>query len=1498
MRKFYLATSCLLIAAAATLFFISSQKTQKEISFPVISENTDDHEDADKEEYDGPEKAAELEFEKTKDPALGYVPYQRLLDAVDYTENLKQSLNNAAARGSQILTPVTWQERGPIYDSVGPSANSRAGNSYTSGRMAGILVDTLNDPTGNTVFVGGIAGGLWKCTNFLSTIPNWQANNDRFNNLAISSICQDPSNPSVMYFSTGEASSNADAVLGAGVWKSTNAGTTWTQLPATTNFIRNWKILCDASGNVYLASRTTAAPASNLAGLLRSADGGATWSNIAPTLVGTATATATCTDIEISSTGKLYASFGYTTNGSSVPRPYVANNPATVTQSAGWTLGTGIRTTASSGRLELACLADTVYGITSNSANIADSCYKSIDGGVTWTKTNTLIMPTGIGNGQSWYDLTLSVNPSNSHELMAGGLDAYRSTNDGATWVRTTFWVSTVPYVHADHHFQQWWNSGGQSRMIIGNDGGIFYSSNGGVGWVDKNRNLGLKQFYAGYIHPAYGSPYLLAGAQDNGVHAIRTPGLTYSFEVYGGDGCFVHINQQDPNVQFGSYVYNVYRRSVNGGANWTTVSPSTTIGMFVNPFDYDDFTNTMYANFGTDNILRWPNANFSATTNTLTLTGAGNPSSFKVSPHTINRVFFGTTNGKVYRLDNANAATTVSLPTDLKNLTGSSFPNGFINCVSVGSTDDYLVACYTNYGINNVWYSSNGGTSWTAIDGNLPDMPVRWALINPSDNSKIILATEAGVYETDLVNGSSTVWTPDLSFPTVRTDMLHLRLSDNTIVAATHGRGLYTGVLPATPEIRILNPYKIVTEATSGSTVCRRYTDYNIDVSMISAVTGNATVNYSVQATGTTSMGGINAGDAKEGVDFDFTTNGDFNNISHQHVFNDGFAGVKSITIRVYDDVEAETPEMFTIAYTLSGSSNAIPAIATYMRKHTMIINDNNDGQPPATFSINNYNIGAYNLDVNATSPFASNRIRHRMQALYTATELQAAGITSSANINSLGLKVVTKNSTKPYTGFTISMAHTTLTTLSAGFTAPAASFTQVWTGNYSSVAGVNNFTLTSPFVWDGVSNVIVQICFDNGTATADAAADLVEGNSVPLGTGVRGSTYSNFTTGTTVGCSLGAAFISDNRMNITFNAGRGNPIATVLNTSRTEYFGPNKDFYFITNNFTQSPQGEILGRVLNLSNHDYGCTQFVIDRAGTGVTQFWNSNPANYLMNKTYKVIPTTNNPAGKYEVTFYFTKEEKEGWEAATGQSWNDIQIIKLPSSIGNVTPTTTQPDGPGTIKVIDAVKRTFGTGYTLSGIFENGFSAFGFGVPGRMNTILTLTGHVDVNNRDIDLDWNASVEVNSSIFEVEKSYDGTNFHRIGVVQATGNKLTPTSYSFVDGENVQNNYYRIKMLHTDGYILYSNTIFIGKNDAPQRIFTYPNPFVNNLTVRFSRTPTTTVTFSIFDAAGKLVKRYTGPPGLVSYPIDTKGILSRAIYMLKVNVDGQVLTTRVMKE
>lgn len=1454
MRKFYL---LLFVAAASVCTFLLLTRRQVPVH-PEMAVNTSSGEE--EEGYDGPAERDKLEFEKTKDPALGYVPYDRLGAAIDYTVAQKRANAN---RTSALL----WIERGPIYDSVGPSnGNTRAGNGYTSGRIRGVLIDLANDPTGNTVFCGGVAGGLWKCTNFVSgAVPNWQVVNDYFDNMAVSSICQDPTNPQIMYFATGEATSNADAVFGKGVWKSTNGGTTWSQLPSTTTFIRNYKILCDAAGNVYLAARTTTTPVAQPNGLMRSKDGGATWTNITPTGL---TSNATCTDIEITSTGKLHASFGYL--GTVVNHRYTSD-PANVTTTTGWNTSTGIRNagTPSAVRMELAAVADTLYAVTVNTAYNVDSCYKSIDGGATWTKQNATAYPSGLGSGQGWYNLTLAINPENTHEIMSGGLDAYRSTNDGQTMSRVTFWVTSAPYVHADHHFMQWFKIGAENRIVIGCDGGMFQSRDNGVTWQDRNRNLGIKQFYACSIHPAAGSNYLLAGAQDNGSHQLKNPGLSYSIEVTGGDGCFVHINQQDPQIQFTSYVYNQYRRSTNGGQTWSSVNLSSSQGLFVNPFDYDDAQNIMYASNGANAFRRWPNANTATASTVLTVSqlGGGSASAFKVSPYTTNRVFIGSSNGRLVRLDNANTVTAADIATFTTDIRGAAFSSGNISCVNTGTSDDNLVAVFSNYGVSNVWVSTNGGTSWTAIDGNLPDMPVRWAEFIPGNNNAMILATEAGIYTTDNINGAATVWTPDPGFPTVRTDMLKVRMSDNTIAAATHGRGLFTAQIPTTtaPEVRFVTTTSGVTEESAVTAGCRGYKDYTVSVGIVNPPTGDATVTYSVQA----------GGNATQGADIDFTTNGNFAAPSTTHLFQTGQVGAKTLNIRVYDDEEVEPAETFVITFAVSGATNAIAGTA---KTHTITITDNDEAPTTPGTLTNTFGLGNTNL----TQPFRGQFSDSRTHILYLAAELRAAGF-RAGNITSLGFNVTAKNSTTPYNGFTIKMKNTNTTQLTGG-TFETGAVPVYGPVNYSTTLGNNSFALATPFFWDGVSNLLVDICYDN---TASGVTDNVAGTA--------GLSLCHFErVDNAAGCSIanaGFVFSGGARPDMTFSINtNGTPIATALNSEHTSYVHVNNDIYYY------NASGELMARVRNLAQHNYGCTQVIIDRAGTGASQFWNSNPANYLMDKTFRIIPATNNATGRYEVTLYYTAAEKAGWEAATGQSWNNIQLIKVPSAIRNVTPQNAQPDGPGTVQIVTPVRGTFGAAHTLTYTFDNGFSGFGAGIPGRINTILTLTGRLDGNR--IVLDWTTSAEMASTVFEVEKSYDGVNFRRLGTVNAAGTKFSPSSYTFNDPEVVQMNYYRIRMLHSDGYLLVSDMILVRNDNIQQQLYVLTNPFGGDIRVRFSRVPTGPVTFSLYDAAGKLIKRTSAAGGTtVLYALSGQNALAKGIYMLDAYVDGKHYPVRLMK-
>src|SRR5882724_5282207 len=141
MRKLPLLMACTILCMYG--FISCKHQESRRVALIQALDNNDKEKEDEDDRYDGPAQRDSLEFEKIKDPSLGYVPAGRIMQAIDLTENQKHIIN--AARPASTLL---WTERGPIYDSVGPSnGNTRGGGGFTSGRMAAVLIDTLDDPT-------------------------------------------------------------------------------------------------------------------------------------------------------------------------------------------------------------------------------------------------------------------------------------------------------------------------------------------------------------------------------------------------------------------------------------------------------------------------------------------------------------------------------------------------------------------------------------------------------------------------------------------------------------------------------------------------------------------------------------------------------------------------------------------------------------------------------------------------------------------------------------------------------------------------------------------------------------------------------------------------------------------------------------------------------------------------------------------------------------------------------------------------------------------------------------------------------------------------------------------------------------------------------------------------------------------------------------------------------------------------------------------------------
>jgi hypothetical protein len=812
MKKKVLAGSIVLIVLSVFAVTIVFRNSEPEFIGETEQEN---------DMYDGPDIAFQFEYDMIKDPATGVVPDKQLLVAIDQTSESKEV--DARARGIQLpaeeigqrllqseatdkkpgktdrratasgkLTPsaplapsvLTWTERGPNSDSAGPQGNSRPNNDITSGRIRSILVDAA-DPTKKTVLVGGVDGGIWKTTDITVRPATWTPLSETLSNLAVSDIVQDPVNPNILYFGTGEGYRNADAVRGNGIFKSINGGVTWSYLSSTSSFLYTTRLVIDQAGNLYAGTRISG-------GLYRSTDGGTSWTNITPSGL----ASVDVCDLEISSTGRLHATFGIIATNA-----YRFTDSPTTVAPGTWTSATTPFTT-SPVRTELAVSGNTLYAApVDNATNYqVPTLFKSTDGGANWAATLTQPSSGTWANGQGWYSLSIAINPVDANQVIVGGLDNYRSLDGGITWLKISTWVGTTgQYIHADQHEAVWYDGG--TKLLFANDGGIFYSTDGGATTRDRNQGLRIKQFYSVAMPPTAGSNYFLAGAQDNGTHALNSPGMGASVEVTGGDGAFVSIDQNEPQYQFGAYVFNQYRRSTNSGASWTSVNFSSTAGRFINPFDYENTANIMYCADVASSYRRWTNPQTGSTSAVVAVSNmAGNVTAVSVSPNTTNRVFFGTSSSQVVRVD---AADTFVSGTAGVNITPAGAA-GTVSNVAVGTDDNNLIAVYSNFGINNVWVSTNGGTSWTASDGNLPDMPVRWALFRPGDNTKAYIATETGVWETQLLNGAATVWTANSTFPAVRTDMIRYRPSDRTIAAGTHGRGVWTATVPLVDNVTV----------------------------------------------------------------------------------------------------------------------------------------------------------------------------------------------------------------------------------------------------------------------------------------------------------------------------------------------------------------------------------------------------------------------------------------------------------------------------------------------------------------------------------------------------------------------------------------------------------------------------------------------------------------------------------------------------------------------
>ena len=653
-------------------------------------------------------------------------------DAYEIAFNQKELLRKQY--GFSMMSPFdTWT-------SVGPSPGFYFGYSSITSRMATVKYDP-NNP--NIIYIGAACGGIWKSTNGGTT---WTAKSDYEVSLSSGSIAIDPSNTNIIYYGTGEASYSGVSYYGRGLLKSTDAGNTWISLNSD---------LPSASYTSRIAIRPNNSAqllaAMSYEGLFRSTNSGTNWNRIL---------SGRCDDVIFSPTGDTVYVIG---NGTGYK--ISVNGGVSFTDNA--TLIPGERN-----HIALCKSSPTImYASNYNGGNI--SVFKSTNAGANFTQIAT---GHDFYGGQAWYDFYMHVNPSDPNTAYVGSIDIWRTTNGGTNFTNITNGYGGG-IVHVDQHNVDF-HPTDANQMICVNDGGIWKSANKGTNWTNLNTNLTLTQFYRIASDPSNAN-HILGGTQDNGTQ--RTIGTLNWTAAYGGDGGEVCFHAKNNSYILGETQNNGVFRSTDGGISWGSAESGISgSGTWIGPIiSHPDSNGIFYtARQQVFKTTDWGADWFAISSGT-----SGTIREMAISRTSAN-IMYATSGNLIYKSTNR-GYTFTDVSTGLPNVT--------ITSVNIHpDSSQVAIITFSGFGAGKIYKTTNAGTSWNNITGNLPDSPANDALFYypGMSTSMYFLANDVGVFVT---NNNGQRWT-ELANSLPNTVIMHLdyNQSANKLRAGTHGRGVY----------------------------------------------------------------------------------------------------------------------------------------------------------------------------------------------------------------------------------------------------------------------------------------------------------------------------------------------------------------------------------------------------------------------------------------------------------------------------------------------------------------------------------------------------------------------------------------------------------------------------------------------------------------------------------------------------------------------------------
>lgn len=734
-------------------------------------------EEGEEEEYEkesGAEKQLSMWFQ-----SKGYPNPNNLNDkyAAAWEEflEIREKTNSNAAR----VTAANWQSLGDV--------------STIGGRILCITVDPNNS---NNLWAGSASGGIWKSVNAGSS---WTSVSTNLPVLGVASIIVDPSNSNTIYAGTGEVYRVDTSNIGFNVWKcrgtygvgilkSTDGGATWTQVLTKTSdqlfAIQMLKFDPTNSNTIYACATD---------GLYRSTNGGSSWSQILSKIY--------VSDVAInpSNTDQIVAGVGNMVNADK--GIYRTTNGSAALPI--WSKVSSGLPASFTGYIRMDNVGSTRLYASIGGASTTNELFLSTDFGANWfAKTGS-----SHCSFQYWFSHTLAINPSNTNDILMGGVDFYRYTSSDNTTggTRSTISSSSSP-IHSDHH-DITYDPNNSNTIYVACDGGMYKSTNGGANWSAINTGLRATQFYASFgVHPT--SPnVMIGGLQDNGV--VRYNGTSWT-TVFGGDGGPSVIASNGTTVLASNDARGV-RRSTTG----TTGSFTTILSQWA--FTADDRTAFMapvaisksdvnYQYVATDNIHRTTNGTNASPTwsNTASSSTAYIEQQRKtaialaVSPTNRSKIYVSTsniaqntTNDYIWVNGQPNVFKSTSPATTPYTSIKGTLPDRFVMDFAISPTnDDSVFIALGGFGTSHIYVTGDGGTTWTARGAGLPDVPFNALVFDPLNSKVIYAGCDFGVYVSPdrgqtWVDYNTGFWDATL--------VMDLQISaDNKLIAATHGKGVF----------------------------------------------------------------------------------------------------------------------------------------------------------------------------------------------------------------------------------------------------------------------------------------------------------------------------------------------------------------------------------------------------------------------------------------------------------------------------------------------------------------------------------------------------------------------------------------------------------------------------------------------------------------------------------------------------------------------------------